>query len=164
VSTNKRTERQAKRIADAIVDLVERTDGPVTFARIAREISGFAKVEPPARVFELVDSDERKVIWGGLTEAGHAALRKVMCGRRVAVQHVSSEFYLRDRCCLPDKDWLPTVLLPVRAANLDTPNWRVRCSQRLRDYCVTTAAKEGKPGFRALTPAGVCRTADAFSV
>jgi hypothetical protein len=40
--TNKQIEKQANRIADAIVELVERTDGPVTLARIHREIPGFA--------------------------------------------------------------------------------------------------------------------------
>jgi hypothetical protein len=34
----KHLENETKRIADAIVDLVQRTDGPVTFGRIEREL------------------------------------------------------------------------------------------------------------------------------
>jgi hypothetical protein len=41
-------EKSANRIADAIVELVERTDGPVTLAQVEREIPGFAKKDPPA--------------------------------------------------------------------------------------------------------------------
>jgi len=40
--TDEQMEQQAIRIADAIVELVERTDAPVTLARIDREIPGFA--------------------------------------------------------------------------------------------------------------------------
>jgi hypothetical protein len=43
VKTNGQMENQANRVADAIVDLVERNNGPVTLARIGREIPGFAK-------------------------------------------------------------------------------------------------------------------------
>jgi hypothetical protein len=92
-----------------------------------------------------------------MTEAGYMALRKVMSGRRVAVQYVSPLVYLLEESGLQCENWLPTVLLPLRAANLDTPRWRIRCSQAYRDYCIT------KPGHRPLTPTAVRYTADQFS-
>jgi hypothetical protein len=61
------------RIADAIVDLVERTDGPVTLAQVEREIPGFAKEDPPAWSQMLVDG---LFLWDGMTEAGCAALAR----------------------------------------------------------------------------------------
>jgi hypothetical protein len=157
MTTKKQTENQANRIADAIVDLVERTDGPVTLARIGRKIPGFAKDEPPAWEYFLERDDGEKVLWDGMTEAGFTALRKVMSERRVAVQYVSPLPYIVEECWLQCENWLPIVLLPARAANLDTPRWHVRCSQGYRDYCIT------KPGHRQLTPAAVRYTADQFS-
>ena len=44
--TNEQIENQASRIADAIVGLVERTDGPVTLTQIEREVEGFMTKEP----------------------------------------------------------------------------------------------------------------------
>jgi hypothetical protein len=158
MKSNAQMEKQASRIADAIVDLVERTNGPVTLARIAREIPGFAKTEPPAWQYFIARDDGETVIWDGMTEAGLAALRKVMSGRRVAVQYVSLLPYLVEERWPQCENWLPTVLLPVRAANLDTPRWHVRCSQAYRDYCIAM------PGHRPLTPAAVRCTADQFSL
>jgi hypothetical protein len=158
MTTKKQTDKQATRIADAIVDLVERNNGPVTLAQIEREVPGFAKKEPPAWDYFLERDDGETVIWDGMTEAGLPALRNVMSGHRVAVQYVSSLLYvLPEGRCPQSENWLPTVLLPVRAANLDTPRWRIRCSQAYRDYCIT------KPGHRQLTPAAVRYTADQFS-
>jgi hypothetical protein len=162
MTTEERLEKQASRIADAIVDLVEHTDGPVTLAQIERKVSGFAEKSAPSWEYTMEHDDGEMLIWDGMTEAGLEALIQVMSGRRVAVQHVSGLPYVlepRPR----SENWLPIVLLPVRAANLDTPRWRMRCSQRLRDACVTTATEEGKSGYRSLTPGAVRCTADQFS-
>jgi hypothetical protein len=157
VKTNRQMENQANRIADAIVDLVERNNGPVTFARIGREIPGFAKNEPPAWEYFLERDDGESVIWNGMTEAGLTALRKVMSERRVAVQYVNSLPYIQEDHFITDERWLQIVLLPARAANLDTPRWHVRCSPAYRDYCIAA------PGHRPLTPTPVRYTADQFS-
>src|SRR6266540_1959804 len=114
--TNEQIEKQASRIADAIVDLVERTDGPATLARIGREIPGFAKDEPPAWEYSLECDDGEKVLWDGMTEAGFTALRKVIRGRRVAVQLVNVLPYFLEDCFIDDERWRPIVLLPARAA------------------------------------------------
>jgi hypothetical protein len=145
----------AYRIADAIVERVERTDGPVTLARIAREIPGFAKNEPPAWEYFLERDDGETVIWNGMTEAGLTALRKIMSERKV--QYVNRLPYIMEDRVVDDERWLPIVLLPARAANLDTPRWHVRCSEGYRDYCITM------PGHRPLTPTAVRYTADQFS-
>src|SRR5262249_50259174 len=115
--TNK--QKQVIRIANAIVDLVERTDGTVTFTQIEREVEGFATNEPSSWAYALGESPGRPagVIWNGMSEAGAAALCRVMQERRVAVQIVTPDLYL-DR--FPeDEKWIPLVLLPVRAAYLD---------------------------------------------
>jgi hypothetical protein len=151
-------ENQANRIADAIVDLVERNNGPITLAQIEREVPGFEKRESPAWEYFLERDDGETIIWDGMTEAGLMALRNVMSGHRVAVQYVSSlPYFLLEGRCPQSENWLPIVLLPVRAANLDTPRWRIRCSQAYRDNCIT------KPGHRPLTPTAVRYTADQFS-
>ena len=42
------SEKETCRIAHAIVELVERTNGPMTLVQVEREIAGFAKYEPPS--------------------------------------------------------------------------------------------------------------------
>ena len=42
------SEKETCRIAHAIVELVERTNGPMTLVQVEREIAGFAKHEPPS--------------------------------------------------------------------------------------------------------------------
>jgi len=151
-------EKQASRIADAIVDLVERTDGPVTLARIEREVRGFGTNEPPAGEYFLAHDDGETVIWNRMTEAGLTALRKVIRGRRVAVQLVNVLPYFLEDCFIDDERWWPIVLLPARAANLETPAFPLmRASQQFRDYCITRAN-----GNRLLTPGSVRSTADQF--
>jgi hypothetical protein len=160
-------EKQANRIAEAIVKLVECTDGPVTLAQIHREIPGFGTKEPSSweYVIERHDGKGEVVIWGGMTEAGLAALRKVMSGRRVAVQRlVNPLLYFIEGHCYESENWMPIVLLPARAANLDTRLWRMRGSQAFLDYSIATAAAEGMDDVRLLTPSPVRCTADQFSV
>jgi hypothetical protein len=157
-------EKLANRIADLIVDLVERNDGPVTLVQIDREVPGFAKKEPPAWCYVVEHVGGEMFIWEGMTEAGHAALRKVMNGRRVAIQFVNVLPYILEDCLIENENWRPIVLLPARAANLNSPKWLIRASQEYRDYCITKATAEGKTGHRRRTPGSVRYTADQFSV
>src|SRR5258708_38832150 len=107
MTTNEQIEKQANHIADAIVDLVERTDGPVTFTQIEREVEGFATDEPSSWASELGERPGQPavVVWDGMSEAGAAALRQVMRERRVAGQIVTPVFYLdrflEDEKCIP---------------------------------------------------------------
>jgi len=151
-------------IANSIVELVERTDGPVTLARINREIPGFAKQTAPAWAYVVKHAEGEMLIWDGMTEAGLAALRHVISGRKVAVQLVNHLPYLAADCLLSDESWVPIVLLPKNAANLNTPNWLVRASQGGRDHCIARAAKEGRSDYQPLVPGRVRFTADQFAV
>jgi hypothetical protein len=156
---------QAGRIADAIVELVERVDGPVTLARVDREIAGFAKSNPPSWEYFVEHAGGETLVWDGMTKAGLAALLMVMSGRRVAVQSLVSLLPYVLEGGFPQRDnWMPVVLLPVRAANLDTPNWRMRCSQQTLEDFMRRAAKMGAQGYHLLTPSAVCGTADRFAV
>ena len=161
----KKLEKQASLIADAIVELVERTDGPVTLVRIDREVPGFAKKEPPSWEYVIEHGGGETLIWDGMTEAGLAALRKVMSGRMVAVQYLSNPIlYFLEANYPRSENWIPVVLLPVRAANLDTPNWRMRGSEQLVAHFMRLAAERGAGGYRRLTPSAVRITADRFAV
>jgi hypothetical protein len=161
----KTLETQANLIADAIVDLVERTDGPVTLARIEREIPSFAQKESPSWEYVIEHEGGEALIWDGMTEAGLAALRKVMSGRMVAVQYLSNPILYFVEANYPrNENWIPVVLLPVQAANLDTPNWRMRGSEQLVDHFMRLAAERGAGGYRRLNPSAVRITADRFAV
>lgn len=156
--TNDTLEKQTNRIADAIVELVERTDGSVMLVRVDREVAGFAKYEPPFWNYVIERAGVETVYWGGMTEAGQAALQKILRGRRVAVQFVSQLPYLLAGYIIDRERWQPIVLLPARAANLDSPKWLVRAS---KDY---VAVALDTPGWRSLKPAPVRFTADQFSL
>jgi hypothetical protein len=160
----KKLEKQASLIADAIVELVECFDGPVTLARLDREIQGFAEKESPSWEYVIEHEGGEALIWDGMTEAGLAALRKVMSGRMVAVQYLSNPIlYFVEGNYPQNENWIPVVLLPVQAANLDTPNWRMRGSEQLVDHFMRLAAERGAGGYRRLTPSTVRGTADRFA-
>jgi hypothetical protein len=162
---SKKVEKQASLIADAIVELVERLDGPVTLARLDREIQGFAEKESPSWEYVVEHDDGETLVWNGMTEAGLAALRKVMSGRMVAVQYLSNpSLYFLEGNYPANENWMPVVLLPVRAANLDTPNWRMRGSEQLVEQFMLMAAERGERGYRRLSPSAVRGTADRFTV
>lgn len=154
----KHIEKKANRIADAIVEFVERADGPVTLAEIDGEVAGFAADEPPFYSHVIERAGAEMVFWSGMTEAGLKALQKVLRGRRVAVQPVRPLLYLLEGCINEDENWRPIVLLPARAANLDSPKWLIRGSQ---DFI---AVAMSKPGWRSLKPGSVSFTADQFSL
>lgn len=61
-----------------------------------------------------------------MTEAGLAALNNVTSEHRVAIQFVNVLPYLLENCIITRENWQPILLLPARAANIDTPNWLMR--------------------------------------
>ena len=91
---NQEIEKQTSRIADAIVELVEGTDGLVLLTQIDRDISGFAKETPPSWSKTINHEDRELLLWDGMTEAGAAALGHVIFGGRVAIQAVDARLYL----------------------------------------------------------------------
>ena len=158
--TNKQIEKQANRIADAIVDLVERCDGPVTLAQINREIPGFGTDEDPS--YHINHEGGLGSIWDGMTEAGTEALRKVIRGRRVTVQLVHPRLYILEGYSIRNERCRPIVLLPARAANLETPAFPLFRAAREHEWMRRVAA-EKIPGNRLLIPRSVGSTADCFS-
>jgi hypothetical protein len=156
--TNDTLEKQTNRIADAIVELVERTDGPVTLAQVEREVPGFAGHAPPFFDHVVRRAGRDTSYWYDMSEAGVGALSKVMRGRRVAIQFVNSLLYVLEGRFTDNENWQPIVLLPARAANLDSPRCLLRASQ---DY---VAIALDTPGWRLLKPAPVSFTADQFSL
>jgi hypothetical protein len=164
MNTANQPKHMAHAISNAIVELVERTDGPVTLARIAREIPGFAKGGSPAWEYFVEHAGEECVIWDGMTEAGLAALRHSVSARKVAIQLVNHLPYLAEDRILGHENWLPIVLLPKEAANLNTPNWLVRASQGGRDHCLARAAMEGRSDYQPLAPGPLRFTADQFAI
>jgi hypothetical protein len=162
--TNKQSEKQASHIADAIVDLVERCDGPVTLAQINREIPGFGTNEDPSWDYHIKHEGGVSIIWDGMTEAGTKALRKVIRGRRVAVQLVDARLYILEGYSIRSERCVPVVLLPARAANLETPAFPLlRVAPRTQHEWMMQATAQKKPGNRLLTPGSVRSTADCFS-
>ena len=156
MKTESSLEKETRRIADAIVELVERTDGPVTLAQVEREVPGFAKHDAPSWGHVLTRPGREISFWSGMTEAGLAALNNVTSERRVAIQYVSLLLYMLEDCIITDENWQPIVMLPARAANLETPNWLMRLPQ---DAMQTM---EGKAGCRPRTTCYTGATADGF--
>ena len=156
--TNDTLEKQANRIADAIVELVERIDGPVTLARVEREVPGFAGHAPPFCDHVVRHAGKETSFWYDMSEAGVGALLKVMTGRRVTIQFVNSLPYLLENYLIDNENWQPIVLLPARAANVDSPNWLIRAPEWYRQWLT----KREKTGHRLLEPSSVGATADMF--
>jgi len=163
MSTDKQLEQTANAIANSIVELVERTDGPVTLARIAREIPGFADHHSPGWEYAFEHSGMIWTVWSGMSKAGLAALRDLTSGHKVAVQHVDVLPYVAENCVLQTENWMPIVLLPQRAGNLRTPNWLLRASPLLQERTLAQAAEKGVEGCGVVTPRATGLTADRFA-
>ena len=142
----------ANSIADSIVELVECTDGPVTLARIEREVPGFASCGQTEWRSVSNNGTEQVVLWDGMTEAGFLALQKVIHGHKVAVQFVSILPYLLQGRCVQDEGWLPIMLVPAQDANLKSPIFLVNASSENREFYMKASAAEGKRGLQVLTP------------
>ena len=95
-----------------------------------------------------------------MTKSDFEALRSVLNDRRVAVQCVSNLPYVVDFAGIDDPDWQPIALLPVRAANIDTPTWAARVSPEVRQMAI----RLGNGQFRPLTPQPIRFTADQFCI
>jgi hypothetical protein len=159
-------ENFSNNIADAIVDRVNDTDGPVTLLQVEREVPGFAMNGLPAWYFAFRRAGGDVFVWGGITEAGEAALRKIIYGRKVAIQFVTPLPYLLDGggCYLAREDWQPIMLLPARAANISTANLLARLSQQSLKDTMARTPSEKRADVRLLTPHPVRFAADYFSV
>lgn len=157
------SDKQAEinRIGDAIVDLVEQANGPVFFSEIDEKVPGFHKPDDPA--YAYFAGHEEAVVWDGMTEAGFKALEKVLRKRRVALQMVDLRLPLMLGARIASSIVLPYVLLPVRAANIDTPNFKMRVSPTVQRRMMAEASTIGNTGCRSLTPSEVGATADQFS-
>src|SRR5436309_4753621 len=129
----KQMEKAATRIADTIVELVERVGGPVTFARIEGEIPGFTSDGVRGWEYAIEKNDREMIIWDGMSQAGFTALRRVLSEHRVAVQYVSPVLYVVEGHLLQNENWVPMALLPARAANVDGPRWLTRLPQEALD-------------------------------
>jgi hypothetical protein len=140
--------KQVAGIAHAIVELVERADGPVTLCKVHREIVGFGALEPPFRATYREEGDIRKVLWADMTKAGAQALDDVMFGQRVAVEVVDAlPHYFMEGGSLECENWQPIVLLPARAANISTRNGLFRVPPAF------LTPTEVRPSWRVLRPA-----------
>lgn len=142
---NRDLQKDVDRIAEAIVQLVERADGPVLLAQLEDEIPGFATSQKSSWDYLVnIGAPDKVTLWDGMTEAGVKALGKVLDGR-VAVQFVDPLLYLTKGYDLGT--CLPIALLPAKYANWKSPNWLMRASDKVY------ATVEGRPGHRRLTPA-----------
>jgi hypothetical protein len=148
------------RIADAIVDLVKRTDGPVPFNRIDEQVPGFRAPPGPSWSYFIRHNTGEVIIWNGMTKAGNEALRHVLRERKVALQFVNVFPYIFENVRLLDPAWQPIVLLPMRAANIDGPNWAFRVPPAAVHPFLSRPGADGR--HRALQPQAGCFTADRF--
>ena len=148
------------RIADKIVDLVERTSGPVFLHKIDQAVPGFKATRPRGYNYFITSNGKETVYWDGMSKAGSDALRCVLNGRRAAVQRVSALPYVADFAGIDDHIWQPIALLPARAANIDTPTWAARVSPEVRQMAI----RLGNGQFRPLTPQPIRFTADQFCI
>ena len=153
---NDRLARKVAQIADAIVDLVERTDGPVLLHELDQKVPGFKARGSRRYNYFITDNGREIIYWQGMTEAGLEAFRSVLSSHRVAVQYVSGLLYFMDGVQVVADAWEPIVLLPVRAANIDTKKWAVRASPASRAKALSMAPSK----FRPLVPQPVRATAD----
>jgi hypothetical protein len=164
MQATKQLEKRSDKIANAIVALVNDTNGPVTFSQIDIEVPGFTSKERSTWDYLIDNAGKEFLIWRGMSEAGFAALSKVISGRRVAIQYVSALPYILDNCVLFDDAWLPSVLVPAKAANLETPRRLLRTSEYSRKCLMERAVADGLGGYRMLAPSPLRFTADQFSL
>lgn len=157
--TRSRTSKVA-RIANEIVDLVERADGPVPLNKLDEHVRGFRAPYGPSWSYFIRHNAGEAIIWNGMTRAGNKALRQVLNDREVALQLVNALPYVAENVRLLDPDWQPAVLLPVRAANIDGPHWAFRVPPALAPKMM--AGWAGDARYRSLTPRQIGFTADRF--
>jgi hypothetical protein len=166
MNATKQLENLSNNVADAIVDLVNDTDGPVTLLQVEREVPGFAMSSIPARYFGFHRTDGADFVWGGITEAAEAALRKIIYGKKVAIQFVTPQPYLLEGSAryLDRTDWLPIMLLPASGANIDGPSFLARLSPESQEDTLARPPSSRRVKFRLLTPRPLRFAADYFSI
>ncbi|MGH9917493.1 MAG: hypothetical protein ACRD6W_01270 [Nitrososphaerales archaeon] len=140
-------------IANAIVDLVDRADVPVTLAQIEREVPGFAAENGQER-FRCTagDGNLEDVIWDGMTKQGSDALQQVFKERRVAMQACPASAYTFQGRRVADPTWVPIALVPARMANLEAPQFLARGPKQYLDQAMARAAAKGLAGYRVIGP------------
>ena len=165
MSTTTQLEKCSNKIADAIVELVNATDGPVTLLQVEREIAGFKSDEQPAWHFTF-HSNGDGFVWGGMTEAGVSALYNIVFGKKVAVQFVTPQPYLLDGPTpyLDHSDWRPIMLLPASGANISSPKFLARLSPQCLEDTLARPPSEKTAKFGVLRPKRLRSPADNFSV
>ena len=146
------------RIAREIVDLVEKINGPVPLNRIDEQVRGFRAPHGPSWSYFIRHAAGEAVIWNGMTDEGCTALRHVLNNRQVALQFVNPLPYVLEDVRLIDPTWQPVVLLPVRAANIEGPNWAFRVPPAAAHPFISGPGADGR--HRLLVPATDCSTAD----
>ena len=158
-------EKLSNKIADAMVDLANATDGPVTLLQVEREIMGFKSDKQPAWHFALLSNGDG-FAWGGMTEAGRSALCDVIYGKKVAVQFVTPEPYLLDGPTpyLDRRDWQPIMLLPASGANISSPKFLARLSPQSLKDTLAHPPSERTAKFSLPSPRRLRSAADHFSV
>ena len=152
MSTNHKLNASAAKIADAIIDLVEKAGGPVTLARITTDVPGFAEQVGPAWEYVVDHADGRATIWTGMTEEGYSALREVIGGRRVAVQPVPFWFYLVEDSICTAENWLPLVLRPASVANIECGRWLLHIPPNQQKGMMELAAAKNILPYRHIAP------------
>jgi hypothetical protein len=157
-------QKLSNEIADAIVDLVNTTDGPVLLSQVERHVPGFKSKKQSSWDYIIENSGNELLIWSGMSKAGYQALSEVISGRRVALQWVNMLPYILDDCVLNRDGWLPSMLVPAKAANLETPRRLLRASEFGRNCLMERAVAENRAGYRILTPGPLRFTADQFSL
>jgi hypothetical protein len=165
MDTSMQLEKLLNKIANAIVDLVNATDGPVTLLQVEREITGFKSDEQPAWHFAF-HSNGDGFVWGGMTEAGVSALCDVIYGKKVAVQFVTPQPYLLDGPTpyLDHRDWRPIMLLPASGANISSSEFLARLSPQCLEDTLARPPSEKTAKFGLLRPRRLRSAADYFSV
>jgi hypothetical protein len=148
------------RIAKEIVDLVERTNGPVPLNRLDEHVPGFRASGDRSWSYFIEGNTGEAVVWNGMTKAGYKALRRVLNERQVALQVVNVLPYVIEDVRLLDPAWQPIVLLPIWAANVDGPNCAFRVPPALVYPFLSDLGADDR--YRPLQPQAGCFTADRF--
>jgi hypothetical protein len=137
----RRAQNNIKRLADDIVTVVENAGGPVTLARIAREVTDFEARGTDSWCYEV----DGTLVWDQMTEDAWKALQAVISEGRVALRMSSTLTYLRDGRVPTARNWMPIYLVPKAMANFRVSGALVSDSEAvLREFEAATAARRRK--------------------
>jgi hypothetical protein len=137
------------RVANAIIELVECTDGPVTLPQLDREVRGFKSKGGRSWQLYVDTGSGESMLWEGMTEAGYLALSQVIFRRRIAIQPVTRELYRSAETELPDdENWLPIIMHPKIDANVGHERFLIRVPPSEVDEFIA----RGGRGYSILKP------------